>query len=248
MLATRLLGNVAIPWHYTQVSCVMFAPPCTHTPFDRYHCAEINCNVCANCCHAFNSTQCDSCVKSECNASLFADYECCGTAKGAPCCSRGVPLPPSTTLKNCLLIGDSVTDGLEPLVASKLKDVCQVQLYVHILPLPNHTNKRTHKHTCRYTHAPAPRAHARTHTHTHAHAHTQHTHTHPHPRAHTHTHTHTHRWTGLNAQGEAECFNISGSESALGVPIAWDVIHYNEGLHSLWPRVNTSEELQQWGE
>ena len=29
-----------------------------------------------------------------------------------------------------------------------------------------------------------------------------------------------------------------------GLPIKWDVIHYNEGLHSLWPRYNTSELLK----
>ena len=55
-------------------------------------------------------------------------------------------------------------------------------------------------------------------------------------------------WTSLNAGMEEACFNVSGSASALGVPIAWDVIHYNEGLHSLWPRVNTTQELQQWAD
>jgi hypothetical protein len=54
-------------------------------------------------------------------------------------------------------------------------------------------------------------------------------------------------YVGLNAASETGCFNVSGAASALGVPIKWDVIHYNEGLHSLWPRVNTSAELAQWG-
>ena len=31
-----------------------------------------------------------------------------------------------------------------------------------------------------------------------------------------------------------------------GLPIKWDVIHYNEGLHSLWPRYNTSDGLNQY--
>ena len=31
-----------------------------------------------------------------------------------------------------------------------------------------------------------------------------------------------------------------------GLPIKWDLIHYNEGLHSLWPRYNTSEGLQEY--
>ena len=60
--------------------------------------------------------------------------------------------------------------------------------------------------------------------------------------------THGSRYIGLNGYGDDACFNISGGASALGVPIAWDVIHYNEGLHSLWPRVNTTQELEQWGE
>ena len=33
-------------------------------------------------------------------------------------CRRGVPLPPSKGLKNCLLIGDSVTDGMHSTVVS----------------------------------------------------------------------------------------------------------------------------------
>lgn len=88
--------------------------------------AQVSCNVCATCCHEMNATQCSSCVKTSCNAATFADYECC--PEQGPCCKRGVPLPPSTSLKNCLLIGDSVTDGMAPLVTAKLKDVCQVQV------------------------------------------------------------------------------------------------------------------------
>ena len=33
---------------------------------------------------------------------------------------------------------------------------------------------------------------------------------------------------------------------SVGKKIKWDVIHFNEGLHSLWPRVNTSAELASW--
>lgn len=53
-------------------------------------------------------------------------------------------------------------------------------------------------------------------------------------------------YTDLNAGSEIGCFNISGGGSAMGAPIAWDVIHVNEGLHSLYPRVNTSAELAEW--
>ena len=33
-----------------------------------------------------------------------------------------------------------------------------------------------------------------------------------------------------------------------GSSIPWDVIVFNEGLHSLWPRVNTTTELVTWTE
>jgi hypothetical protein len=45
---------------------------------------------------------------------------------------------------------------------------------------------------------------------------------------------------------EAACFGTTEAVDAAGNPISWDVIHFNEGLHSLWPRVNTSEELATW--
>jgi len=43
------------------------------------------------------------------------------------CCSPGPPLEPSTTLPNCLIIGDSVSVQYTPSVTELLKDVCQVQ-------------------------------------------------------------------------------------------------------------------------
>lgn len=122
-------------------------------------------------------------LRQECNPASFADDDCCkeGSRGGSGCCARGVPKPPSTTLKNCLLIGDSVTNGLSSVASARLASVCQTQL-----------------------------------------------------------------WVNLNAQAESACFNVSGAATALGLPIKWDVIHFNEGLHSLWPRVNTSIELEQW--
>merc|ERR1712032_1384761 len=50
---------------------------------------------------------------------------------------------------------------------------------------------------------------------------------------------------GNDCAGESGCFNVSTS-SPFGARIPWDVIHYNEGLHSLWPRVNTSADLDIW--
>ena len=40
-----------------------------------------------------------------------------------------------------------------------------------------------------------------------------------------------------------ECFWSTSTDAATGKPVPWKVIHYNEGLHSLWPRVHTSTEL-----
>jgi hypothetical protein len=55
------------------------------------------------------------------------------------------------------------------------------------------------------------------------------------------------RYIGNDAAGEAGCWLV-GSASPMGATIKWDVIHFNEGLHSLWPRVNTSAELAVWAE
>jgi hypothetical protein len=49
----------------------------------------------------------------------------------------------------------------------------------------------------------------------------------------------------IDAFYEDMCWDVA-SKSAMAVNITWDVIHFNEGLHSLYPRVNTSAELQQW--
>ena len=43
------------------------------------------------------------------------------------CCSPGPPLAPSTTLPNCLIIGDSVSEQYTPRVAELLATTCQVQ-------------------------------------------------------------------------------------------------------------------------
>lgn len=51
---------------------------------------------------------------------------------------------------------------------------------------------------------------------------------------------------GLDSGGEQKCFWSQGTDAATGLLVPWKVIHFNEGLHSLWPRVNTSSELQQY--
>jgi len=57
-------------------------------------------------------------------------YQCTGasppTQSKCPC-KTGAPLPPSTTLKNVLIIGDSLTIGYTPAVAANLADVALVQ-------------------------------------------------------------------------------------------------------------------------
>ena len=47
---------------------------------------------------------------------------------------------------------------------------------------------------------------------------------------------------------EGFCRVVQEVHAATGLPVKWSVIHYNEGLHSLWPRVNTSAELQQYAD
>lgn len=66
-----------------------------------------------------------------------ADAKCCTHGYfGAPgcvfanttnCCAPGPALEPSTTLPNCLIIGDSVSDQYTPSVAKLLQSTCQVQ-------------------------------------------------------------------------------------------------------------------------
>ena len=97
------------------------------------------CTVCAECCHALNATECSACVASECSGhSTIGDYGCNTTHPSTwvpwveSCCGRGVPLPASVSLPNCLLIGDSVTDGLSSIVISTLKDECQTQTYISV--------------------------------------------------------------------------------------------------------------------
>ena len=52
----------------------------------------------------------------------------------------------------------------------------------------------------------------------------------------------------VSSGSEASCFWSTSTDAATGLPVKWSVIHYNEGLHSLWPRVNTSAELQQYAD
>ena len=142
------------------------------------------CTVCAECCHNTfaNASDCSACVKKSCAPGSYGDYGC--SRGGKECCAGGMHV--STTLPNCLLIGDSVAHGtfgeapwnFTGSVLDLLKDKCPVS-----------------------------------------------------------------NIESVDAGGEMECFWSTGSDAATGKPVPWKVIHYNEGLHSLWPRVNTSAEL-----
>eukprot|EP00117_Sycon_ciliatum_P035470 scpid89431/ scgid26879/ len=50
-----------------------------------------------------------------------------GCVINGTCCRQGVLKPPSTTLPNCLILGDSVSDGYTPIVQQILNQTCQVQ-------------------------------------------------------------------------------------------------------------------------
>eukprot|EP01043_Picozoa_sp_COSAG02_P059836 COSAG02_NODE_7697_length_2887_cov_15.716284_1_plen_345_part_00 len=146
-----------------------------------FHCAaDTGCNVCPWCCHDSlkDPHSCSSCVAQHCHENL-AKLGCSPTANSTGCCPQAQQNA-STTLKNVLLVGDSVTNGMSASVAGKLRSVALVQKYI-----------------------------------------------------------------GNDAAGEASCWEV-GSASPMGETIKFDVIHFNEGLHSLWPRVNTSAELATW--
>jgi hypothetical protein len=147
--------------------CANEAPPCTS---------------CAFCCHELNATECAACDKVNCAGHSTVGDAGCNTSHSATwvpfaesCCGRGVPLPASTSLPNCLLIGDSTMNGRAAGVTSALKDVCQTQLF-----------------------------------------------------------------ESVDACSEAACWGAHRA-SADGSIVPWDVIFFNEGLHSLYPRTNISD-------
>jgi hypothetical protein len=150
--------------------CADAAPPCTSCPM---------------CCHdGLNATQCAQCDATLCKGQrTIGDQGCNTTHPLTPvpyvesCCARGVPLPASRALPNCLLIGDSVMEGQASLVAQLTKDVCQTQFWGGV---------------------------------------------------------------GINAPVEQACWGTHRA-SIDGDVIAWDLILFNEGLHSLWPRTNVSD-------
>jgi hypothetical protein len=154
---------------------------CCRQPWEIV-CAETECTVCAECCHAMNATQCLACVSSSCAPGTFGGWGC-EAPKSDECCAGGVPLAPNATLPNCLLVGDSVTNGLFPFAAGALEGICQTQ---HI--------------------------------------------------------------ENVDAANEMACWTSESSSAATGQAVSWDVVHFNEGLHSLWPRVNTTAEMQAWAQ
>ncbi len=48
-------------------------------------------------------------------------------------------------------------------------------------------------------------------------------------------------YEGVSASYEAACWGVERAVAATGEVVPWDVIHFNEGLHSLWPRTNTTD-------
>jgi len=131
-----------------------------------------------------NSSECAACNSEHCAGhSTIGDMGCNNSnpSNWIPwpdneCCGRGVPLPASSVLPNCLLIGDSTTDGQSGLVAAMLKNECQTQAFI-----------------------------------------------------------------GITAAYEALCWGAHAASAVDGKRIPFDVIHFNEGLHSLWPRTNTTD-------
>lgn len=99
--------------------CSDEAPPCTTCPY---------------CCHSYlNTTECAACNAANCAGHSTVGDQGCNTTDSptwvpwvASCCGRGMSKAPSTTLPNCLLIGDSTMAGQLDLVAAALKDECQV--------------------------------------------------------------------------------------------------------------------------
>jgi hypothetical protein len=160
------------------VWCMLCA---AHQNQQNWACREDTaCNVCPFCCHDSlkDPHSCSVCVSQHCDENL-ARLGCSPAVNSSGCCPQAQQNA-STTLKNVLLIGDSVTNGMSGVVAGMLRSVARVQKYI-----------------------------------------------------------------GNDAAGEAGCWAV-GSASPMGEAIRWDVIHYNEGLHSLWPRVNTSAQLSTW--
>jgi hypothetical protein len=85
------------------------------------------CNVCAECCHdeLKPTNLCNACVAKSCTPGSYGTWGCTnrsGATSGVHtlCCPPGRPAKASTTLPNCLLVGDSVTNGLFPVVAKEL--------------------------------------------------------------------------------------------------------------------------------
>lgn len=72
------------------------------------------------------TTQCPSatqCCTQQWSPTTFG----CAIPGATRCCKPGVENPPSTTLPNCLIIGDSVSIGYTGVVQKALDGVCQVQ-------------------------------------------------------------------------------------------------------------------------
>jgi hypothetical protein len=95
-----------------------------------YECRDNKgCNVCPWCCHDSlkDPHACSACVAKNCNENLAKLG--CSPGVGSHSCCPSAPQNASASLKNVLLIGDSVTNGMSGVVAGMLKTVAQTQKY-----------------------------------------------------------------------------------------------------------------------
>lgn len=108
---------------------------CAPNPFSLsgWGCSpHMNATVCSSFQSCPAATQCVFANGNATNPDFHTIYDCVdsyGVSWGRSRCSckPGAPLPPSTTLKNVLIIGDSISIGYTPFVGAALSDVAIVQ-------------------------------------------------------------------------------------------------------------------------
>jgi hypothetical protein len=109
---------------------------CAPNPFSLsgWGCAPfINAKICNGFQSCPSTTECVLANGSGNFTDLHTTYNCVDPGSGVSfgtsrcSCKPGAPLPPSTTLKNVLIIGDSISIGYTPFVAASLADIALVQ-------------------------------------------------------------------------------------------------------------------------
>ena len=119
---------------FNETRCPIFET-CAPNPFSLsgWGCApHANATICNNFQSCPGATTCQLANGSGNASDYHSVYRCVGPT-GVPwgssrcSCKPGAPLPPSPTLKNVLIIGDSISIGYTPFVAQALAGVAQVQ-------------------------------------------------------------------------------------------------------------------------